>query len=67
MCAAHGTHWVPLEFEEWVAADGTPQWKGVSLLDYKVCSAILCNYSKLKAAGEGNFMSDTWYCLEDFD
>jgi hypothetical protein len=32
-----------------------------------VCSAVLCNYSKLKAAGEGNFMSDTWYFMEDFD
>jgi hypothetical protein len=32
-----------------------------------VCSAVLCNYSKLKAAGEANFTSDTWYFMENFD
>lgn len=66
MHATHATHWVPLNYEEEII-DGEIQYSGVSLLDYKVCSAVLCNYSKLKAAGEGNFMSDTWYFMEDFD
>lgn len=44
-----------------------PLYAGVSLLDPKVCSAILCNYSKLRSSAEGNFQSDTWYLLEDFD
>lgn len=66
MHASHATHWVPLNFEEWVE-DGEVHYTGASLLDYKVCSAVLCNYSKLKAAGEGNFMSDTWYFMESFD
>ena len=66
MHCSHATHWVPLEVHEEIV-DGEIQYSGVSLLDYKVCSAVLCNYSKLKAAGEGNFMSDTWYFMEDFD
>ena len=65
--ASHATQWVPLECEEWVNPRGDLCYEGVSLLDYKICSAVLCNYSKLKAAGEGNFMSDTWYFMEDFD
>ena len=66
MHASHATHWVPLNYSEEIV-DGEIKYSGASLLDYKVCSAVLCNYSKLKAAGEGNFMSDTWYFMEDFD
>ena len=62
----HGATWVPLNYEEKVV-DGEIQYSGVSLLDPEVCSAVLCNYSKLKAAGEANFISDTWYFMEDFD
>ena len=64
--AFHGTYYTPLESEEYVV-DGEIHYSGVSLLDYKVCSAVLCNYSKLRAAGEANFMSDTWFFMEDFD
>jgi hypothetical protein len=62
----HGTYWVPLNYEEKVV-NGQIQYSGVSLLDPQVCSMILCNYSKLKAAGEANFTSDTWFFMEDFD
>ena len=62
----HSAAWVPLNYEEKVV-DGEIQYSGVSLLDPEVCSAVLCNYSKLKAAGEANFISDTWYFMEDFD
>lgn len=64
--ASHETFSTPLNYTEEVV-DGEIVYTGVSLLDYKVCSAVLCNYSKLKAAAEGNFMSDTWYFMEDFD
>ena len=40
---------------------------GVTLTDPNVCSAILCNYSKLKEDSWGNFESDTWYLLYDFE
>ena len=66
MHATHATHWVPLVYDETIVDDEI-QYSGASLLNSKVCSEVLCNYSKLKAAGEGNFMSDTWYFMEDFD
>jgi len=37
------------------------------LLDPKVVSAILCNYSRLKEDSYGNFEADTWYLMYDFD
>ncbi len=40
---------------------------GVSLLDPKVCSAILCNYSKLKGESEAKFYSDLYYLMLAFD
>lgn len=48
-------------------ADGFPHAEGISLLDPKTCSAILCNYSSLKNFSEGIFNSDTWYFMHDFD
>ena len=64
--AIRSNSWVPLNSEEKVV-DGEIVYSGVSLLDPNVCSAVLCNYSKLKQAGEGNFMTDTWFFMEDFD
>lgn len=51
--------------EEWI--DGDCQFSGISLLNPEVCSAILCNYSKLKQASWDVFMGDTWYLMLDFD
>jgi hypothetical protein len=39
----------------------------VSLLDPKVCSAILCNYSRLKEEAAERFNADLYYLLEAFD
>jgi hypothetical protein len=39
----------------------------VSLLDPKVCSAVLCNYSKLKGESETRFESDLYYLMIAFD
>ena len=41
--------------------------RGVSFLSPAVCSAILCNYSKLKMDSYGNLEKDTWFFMEDFD
>lgn len=41
--------------------------KGYSFCDPVVCSAILCNYSRLKEDGYGDFEGDMWYMMEDFD
>lgn len=40
---------------------------GISLLDKRVCSFILCNYSKLKQDSWDQLPSDTWHLMEDFD
>ena len=47
--------------------EGYPIPEGVSLLNPAVCSAILCNYSKLKQDSWDQFGGDTWYLMEAFD
>ena len=51
------------EFDE----EGFPIPKGISLMDPVVCSAILCNYSRLKQDSWDRFEDDTWYLMYDFD
>ena len=51
------------EFDE----EGYPIPQGVSLLDPAVCSAILCNYSRLKQDSYDRFEEDTWYLIYDFE
>ena len=40
---------------------------GVSLMNPKIVSTILCNYSGLKEAAWGEFEKDVWYLMYDFD
>lgn len=40
---------------------------GVTLVDPKVCSAIMCNYNSLRSACEYKPGSDLWNLLEEFD
>ena len=47
--------------------DGYPIPKGVSLLNPVVCSAILCNYSRLKEDSYDRFEGDLYYLMLDFD
>ena len=48
-------------------ADGYPIPEGVSLLDPAVCSAILCNYSRLKQDSSDQFEGDLYYLMDAFD
>lgn len=48
-------------------AENYPKFSGVTLTDPAVCSAILCNYSKLKEDSWGNFEGDVWCFLYDFE
>lgn len=60
--------YIPLiENEPEFTADGFVKPSGISLMDPQVCSAILCNYSKLKQDSWGCFEGDMWYLLYDFD
>ena len=64
----HSTSWIPLddltcEFDE----KGYPIPKGFSLLDPKVCEAILCNYSRVKQDSYDHFEGDSYYIIYDFE
>ena len=63
----HSRSLLPLDGEICLGKDGSVISSGVSLTDPAVCSAILCNYSKLKGDNWGDFESDMWYLLTDFD
>ena len=60
-------NYIPLDGEIVIGEDGLPKTTGVTLLDPNVCSAILCNYSRLKQDSWDNFESDTWYLVYDFE
>ena len=60
-------HTVPLDEEITVNENGAIKYSGITLLDPAVCSAILCNYSKLKQDSWGYFENDMWYLLYDFE
>ena len=59
--------YLPLDESITFDKDGFCVPHGVSFLDPNVCSAVLCNYSRLKEDCWGNFEKDTWYFMEDFD
>ena len=46
---------------------GLPIPGGVSMMNPKVVSMILCNYSKLKQDSWDQLASDTWHVMYDFD
>lgn len=59
---------IPLEDEtSQFDSDGYPIPKGFSLIDPKICEAILCNYSRLKQDSFDKFEGDTWYMIYDFE
>ena len=63
----HQKHTIPLE-ESWsFDEDGFVVPEGVSLMDPKVVSAILCNYSALKQDCYAQYDKDLWFLMEDFD
>ena len=65
--AIRSKNFIPLEGEITFDDEGYCVSKGVVLTDPAVCSAILCNYSKLKQDSWGNYESDTWYMIYDFE
>ena len=46
---------------------GFPVPEGFTLMNPKVCEAILCNYSRLKQDSWNRFEDDTWYMIYDFE
>lgn len=67
MQITHSNNPVDLDGEIALGKDGSLISSGVTLIDPAVCSAILCNYSKLKEDSYGHFDTNTWYLLYDFE
>lgn len=64
----HSRNFIKLEDQTSQFDDqGYPIPKGISLLDPAVCSAILCNYSRLKQDSWGQFEGDLYYLMEAFE
>ena len=59
--------WIKLDDSYSFDEEGYVIPQGVSLCDPKVCSAILCNYSRLKQDSWGEFEKDLWYLIYDFE
>ena len=60
-------NFIPLDGEITVGPDQRAHGTGITFLDPAVCSAVLCNYSRLKQDNWSNFESDTWYLIYDFE
>lgn len=58
---------IPLDNDFTFDDEGYVVPSGVSMMDPKVVSAVLCNYSDLKQDAWGEFEKDTWFLMEDFD
>lgn len=63
----HSKNAMSLDDNITINEDGTLSSTGFSLTDPAVCSAILCNYSKLKEDSWGFFENDMWYLIYDFE
>lgn len=63
----HSTSYIPLDSDITLDENGYCVPHGCSFVDPAVCSAALCNYSKLKQDSYGRFEADTWYFMEAFD
>lgn len=63
----HSKHVCQLEDSFSFDKDGYVRPEGVSLCDPNVCSAILCNYSKLKEDSYDDFEGDIYFLMADFD
>ena len=62
-----GSHYIPLDDTSYLDEHGEVVVQGFSLMNPKIVSGILCNYSKLKEDSYENFESDTWYLIQDFE
>ena len=67
MHLVHSEHKIELPWKDTFDEDGNVNKEGFSLVNPKICSAILVNYSKLRENSWGDFSGDTWYLMEEFD
>lgn len=60
-------HSPELPWHEWINENGEICYSGISLLNPKVVSIILCNYARLSSNTHIDFNGDTWYLMQDFN
>lgn len=53
--------------DTFTAANGEIEYSGVSFCDPKVCSAVLCNYSRLKQEGWDDLEGDLYFFMLGFE
>lgn len=51
----------------WIEPDGTVKFEGASFCNPRVCSAVLCNYSRLKEEGWDDLEGDMQFFMSAFD
>jgi hypothetical protein len=63
----HSKFYTPLDEKITFDENGFCVPQGISFINPTVCSAVLCNYSKLKMDSYSNFEKDTYFFMEAFD
>lgn len=63
----HSKHSIKLEGYNTLDENGYCVPHGVVLTSPFVCSAILCDYQRLRTAADNGNFTDTWALMEDFD
>ena len=63
----HSKFYTPLDEKITFDENGFCVPQGISFINPAVCSAVLCNYSKLKMDSYSNFEKDTYFFMEAFD
>ena len=63
----HSKSYTKLDESVNIDSEGNVTYSGMSFLNPKICQTILCNYSRLKEDSDGNFESDLWYIIYDFE
>lgn len=58
---------IPLDDKSYLDENNEIVIQGISLMDSRTVSAILCNYSRLKEDSYDRFEGDTWYLIQAFE
>ena len=57
----------PIDGKMYIDEEGQVLSEGISLANPKICSLILCNYTKIKEEISNKLDTDLWYLIQDFD
>jgi hypothetical protein len=63
----HSKHFIKLEGYNTLDENGYCVPHGIVLTSPEVCSAILCDYQRLRTSADSGNFTDTWALMEDFD